>query len=475
MAGIHKTYWFPSQTGSYVTSSGSLRFKLWTDSVPDTNININAHCHNVKPINIPLEVDSGNSKFRFASTKITFKYHTDIETMLSWFDSEDYTDQIFLDIIMDGSLYWRGILNWASIRKSDYYIESGTLKYKNITFGFVDAMAYLWKNNKTLNDASYTDGIIIGTLLDNIFALIGFSGGDVSIDSNLEIDEDCGNSYNLDALKITGLSTATSCIEFLKTFMLDFGCFIYILKGKVYVVLRNGGSTLSIADSNIMKLDKIDNQNVIGYVNVYAAVVVGDGMPVASMDFSVEQGTKNTDKTNLNYDREHTYLKKVYTDGDGSTYQPGDKKPSGGDTDNLIDSEASFLVNEIETGDVLFYNKDGGDNDRSMVRDGITETNVSFYDIGVDVNTALEYWIEMGFGVTIHPRYKVELLIALIGNVYIDFFLTAAHIFKVQLKDISAYDDLSKRFVLDGGYHRARNASIDLLADKISMELVKVT
>jgi len=476
MAGT-VTYYFPSSSGAYVTAAGNVRLKFWYTDTPDEQESINAICLKIDPINIPLEVDSGNNEFRYASTKIKFKYHANIESMLSNFESESDHNSVFMDIILDGSLYWRGILEWQNIRRSDYYIDDGTLKYKYITFDFSDAMAYLWKKNKTLSDASYSDGIVIGTLLDNIFALLGFSSSDIIIDTNIKIDEDCGSSYNLDSLKIREISSNTTCTAFLKEFMLDFACFIYILKGKVYVVARNGGSTLSITNSHIRKLDKCANLNSITYVRVFTNTEVGNIYPFV-INFEKTQGTKNDQKTNFNYDREHVYLKSVYITGSGTVYQPGDKKPSGGDTDNLIDSEAAFLLNaEVQTGDMVFYNDDGiyapvyG-----IVLAGITDTNLPFYNpdnVAVDINA--EYWVEEGYGASPYFRGKAELLVDLVYGIYDDYFLTSPDIFKIKLDGLSTYDDLSKRFILDGNNHRARNARVDIENDKISMELVKVT
>jgi hypothetical protein len=326
-----------------------------------------------------------------------------------------------------------------------------------------------------LSDASYSDGITIQALLENIIALFEFESSDLSIDSNLCINEECGTSYDLSDLKITGLDSDMLLTEFLKDFMVELGAFIYILKGKVYVVRRSGGTTLPVSNSAIMDLQKL-GLNLVGYVNFYIDLISTDGWAAYGGN-AIEKysGIKNQVNAELNYERECTLLKKCFIAGDGDLYPLPVHTPTGGDTDDITDAAAAFLTNLIETGDVLYYNSSVPAKAQSFIMKGITETNLKYYDIGVTVDIGESYWIKNGHFSTPYPRYKGELLLYMAADAYIDFFLTSPDVFNVILKGISTYDDISKRYVFNSLNHRARNAIINFIENTIYMEWMRVS
>lgn len=468
-------YWFPAPTSTYKAKVGDINFMIWYTRDYNSAVYINTDCLDIESLNIPLEVDPSNQSFRYSNMKIKFKYNFVIEAMLADIISQGKQNTTYIDMLINGSLYWRGLLVWENIAKNDYYIDTnGNLLYKSITFDFNDAFYYLSKNNKTLSDASYSDGMTIKALLQNIIALIGFDDPDYLIlDSNLKINEECGTSYNLGHIKIKGLNANTLITEFLHNFMVEFAVFIYILKGNVYVVKRNGGSILVVNNSDVMDLQKsVINQ--IGYVNVYFNLIASDGWPAYGHNpIKKESGTKNLSNTNYNYEIECNYLKKCFTTHNLYRYPGMSQTPTGGGTDYISDTEADFLAASVETGDILNYNSPDLSNIHSFIMKGITKTNLKFYDIGVPVETDLEYYIRTYTAPL--PRFKGELLLYMAADTYIDFFLTSPDVFNIILKGISNYDDLSKRYVFNSLNHRARNAIINFIEDTVYMEWMRVS
>jgi len=469
-------YYFPGNALHYDAKAGEIFFRIWYTFDWDNAISIDTDCLNLESLNIPLEVDPGAKTFRYANMKVTFAYSALIESMLADIIAQGKQESTFIDMYIDGDIYWRGMLIWENIAKYDYYIdESSNLSYKSITLDFNDAFYYLSKNNKTLSDASYSDGITIQALLENIIALFEFESSDLSIDSNLCINEECGTSYDLSDLKITGLDSDMLLTEFLNDFMVELGAFIYILKGKVYVVRRSGGTTLPVSNSAIMDLQKL-GLNLVGYVNFYIDLISTDGWAAYGGN-AIEKysGIKNQVNAELNYERECTLLKKCFIAGDGDLYPLPVHTPTGGDTDDITDAAAAFLTNLIETGDVLYYNNSVPAKAQSFIMKGITETNLKYYDIGVTVDIGESYWIKNGHFSTPYPRYKGELLLYMAADAYIDFFLTSPDVFNVILKGISTYDDISKRYVFNSLNHRARNAIINFIENTIYMEWMRVS
>ncbi|MFA5125346.1 MAG: hypothetical protein WC473_06040 [Patescibacteria group bacterium] len=467
--------YFPSSTGYYETASGQLMIKIWNPGIP-TNLNINAIITNIEPINIPLEIDPGENQFRYANTKITFKYHESIELLLNNIESINAENKTFVDINLNGSLYWRGLVEWSNIRKSDYYIEpvTGNLKYKYITLDVNDAIMYLAKANKTLLDASYTDNVLLVQLLKNILSEAYISSSDVIIDSDniIKIDEECGTSYGIDDLYIKGLNEDTLCTTFLKQFMIEFGCFIYIIKGKVYIVARSGGATLAIANSDILSYDKIENENTIQYINLYFNLIPADGWPASGGDpIQKTFGTKNNLNANCNYEIECNLLKKCFIPGDGSIYPDPPYYPTEVDVNYIIDDIATFLTNLVETGDTLTID----DLVYSFIMKGITETYIPFYSIDLSEMVGAYYYIRRGHNSSLFPRFKGELLVEKIASIYNDYFLNKADPGAITLHDISKYDNLSKRLVLFEKNYRAKNAKVDIVNNKIDMDLIKVS
>ena len=471
-------YCFPSSTGSYKTAAGLVRIKFWYTAAA-ASTDVAANISKMAPLSIPLEVSPGS--FRYSNTKIKFQYHAGIEIMLADIETNSKQNMTFVDILIGGSLYWRGLLDWESITKTDYYILGGSLSYRYIEMKIDDAMTYFWKNGKTLNDASYSEGIIIQTLIYNIFNLIGFSSGDVSIDSNIYISEESGNTYNLGSLKIGGLSSSFEITTFLKAFMVSLGLLIINLKGKMYIIRRIGGTLNSISNIDIIDVKKINDVNLIKYVKIFSTLDVSfiDYAPWSTITDIKVYGNES-EKSSINFIYDATgFLNLIYTTISAGNYPSSDPTNSSGDTNWIQDLSAGidYYAAGIETGDCIkYYDYIGPNTVGSIVENGLLITKVFFRDTAITYPDNALYSIQFGNApVGTAKRFKNHKLIAFVGSIYNEYFLTFSDIFKIKLKNISTYDDLSKRFVFNSLNHRARNASIDIVNDKIIMELVEVT
>lgn len=468
-------YYFPSSTGSYTTASGSIRIKFWYTAAA-ASTDVAASISKIAPLQIPLEVSPGS--FRYSHTKIKFQYNAGIETMLSNIETNSKQNMTFVDILIDGALYWRGLLDWESITRTDYYISGGSFSYHYIAMKIDDAMTYFWKNNKTLSNASYSDGIIIQTLIQNIFVLLGYSSLDVVCDSNIMITENCGNTYDLSDLHITNQGSATLIHIWLIDIMMNFGLFIYNLKGKIYIISRIGGTTLSISNSAIYNLQKNKNINLLDYIKLDLTFIANTKNLLCDYNTVVLQETQGNSsfKTQRNLEIDvSNILGYIYTDASGYgayLYPIPPETVDDGDENSLIDDSQNFITAQIETGDVI--RAETAPNEVNSLIYDIATIHLNFHITGTDVAAGMIYQIEIG-GNDSRKRWKYYLLHKKLIAVLNEYYRSSIYLFKIQLKDISAYDDLSRRLILDGANHRARNANIDFLTDKISMELVKVT
>ena len=259
-----ENFWFPSQTGTYTLPSGdTLRICIYYDRASaDANTDTDAELEKLTPLDIPLEVSSSAQSHRFSSIQFSFINIDNVfETESILLDAKK--NETFCDIYFNGSLYWRGLVEFNQTKKDKWYIDSGSLKYRIIKVKAYDVMSYFWKNAKTLNDASYANAQSIKTVLEGVLGLAGFAAGDLNIDTSIDINELCGTSYDLSTLKCNGFGTSMLCSTFLKSFMMYFGAFIFHLKGKMNIVSRVAGTTVSVGNDNIVKLKNIENKNAI--------------------------------------------------------------------------------------------------------------------------------------------------------------------------------------------------------------------
>ena len=105
-----KAFWFPSQTGSYSVKAGNVRLKIWYDNATDVNIDTNARIKKIGALKIPLEIKPSSNDYRFGSMAIDFENTANVfETQL--IIQESKRDETYLDVYIEGTLFWRGILD----------------------------------------------------------------------------------------------------------------------------------------------------------------------------------------------------------------------------------------------------------------------------------------------------------------------------------------------------------------------------
>ena len=474
-----KAFWFPSQTGSYSVKAGDVRLKIWYDYASDVNTDTNARIKKIGALKIPLEVTPSSNQFRFGSISIDFENTANIfETQSIVVESK--RKETYLDIYIDGSLYWRGVIDFANISRKEYYDDSGSLKYESIVIPWFDALYSLKLNDKTLSDASYSDEMSLETLIKNIAALIGFGSAAVNIDANIKISEACGNDYDISDFYITGQSNSDLAVDFLKKCILYLGCFIYILGGKFNVISRIGGSTQSVTVSEVRSVIKKSNPDYITYVKTSTVFITADKNLATSLDYAsvtetIENGAEDVNESRNVVLADDDFLEYIFTDasGYGADYYPiPDEVVDDGDLTTLKDYDETFLTANIETGDIV--RASAGNDANSIINAVVNEYRLEFYTAAFDC-TGMYYYIAIGNNATDNFRYKFTLLTQKVAAVLNEFYRTSPDIYNVRFCGLSIYGDISKRFIFYGNNHRARNAVIDILTDKISMELVEVT
>ena len=469
-------HYLPSSTGSYTTQSGEIRLKFWYNWGTDTNNNVAAKINKLGKLKIPLEVTPSDQSFRFASMKIKFEYHSDLDSLATAAKTID----VFCDVIKDGNLFWRGLVDPDLIKKTGYYYTSG-LQYKYIEYHLIDAFSYFLKNNVLLSDLSSNGAGQIKTVFQEIAAEIGFSSSDVDIDTGLTITEPGGSVYNFQAttgsLKIIPASSMP-VNTFLKNFMLSLGVFIYNLNGEVKIVRRIGGTLKTISTSDIRKIDKIPNTDNIKFVKLESTLdttfLLGDNI-LDSVTHDEEYGTESAE-TQKNFEVvDDGILNKIYADVAAGEYPSGGATIDTGGTDFIVDSSENFYTGNVETGDVVYYDYAGTQVAGSIIDSRLTTILAKFFDTAITAQTGEAYSIKFGDGISgTVKRWKFELLVKMAAAIYEEYFLTGDDIHKLTLKSIDDYSDISKRFTIFSANHRTKNASIDFATDQINFELLEV-
>lgn len=488
----YRSIYFPSSTTGWQSPVGSIRVKFYYVYSSELSVNDDAPIIKIQPIEIPLEADPSDQTFRFDSMKITFGYS-------SIFDNDAVMryapNATWMDIYIDGSLYWKGLVNFDKMKKYDWFVNtSGTLQWQKVDLEIYGCFAYFWWNNVTLADCGYTLGDTIESTLQNICAEIGISSGDVVIDSNLKIAVDYGSTeYDITDLHVGCIATK-KVSDFLKAFILEFAIFMYFIDGKAYFVFRNGGATLSITNSDIIEVEKGINDNLIEYVYLKSAKLKGDTIfdhpddgdiiPLTSFDAIFYHGTESVDENRNFIIYETSVMDVIYTVATGATHYPTSYSANtaikAGSTDEQIVANGTYIdleTNLIEDGDVIFYNGGYSTNPfetGSMVKEVVNAYTVKFFDTDVEADVDDNFDILRGTD-SDRYRFKHYKLAELAEGVYNDYFLTSKDIIKIKLYDVSAFDDLSSRYVFASGNYRAKKAKIDLIEDSIYLELVKVT
>lgn len=492
-----QNFWFPSQTGSIHTKAGNLRIKIYYDDGGGaSNTDVGADVRKLSPLDIPFEISPSGSSYRLPSMQITFNnpVYDATNNVFEQYSilNGTYDKDTFIKIYLDGSEKWHGIIDFSQIKKDEYYLDGSNLKYRKVVLKCYDALAYFWWHDVDLSDINYSDEDSIKTTIDNILAEIGIATGDIIIDSNLNVNEECGNDYDATTLLFYGLTTTDQCRDFLKEFMLYFCCWIYNYGGKFYVNLRNGGTTKAITtDYLCANTKKIENGNPIEYLKIKADMDWSNvwatpfDASLSPYEHKVEYGDSTVESAKQLIVDATDLLTKIYIDYGAAAEYPaaGTRAPTSSSSTYLEDTGLSsppnnFFDENIESGmKIKFVSATG--NQYSHIEDLASAIRITFTDISQTPQTggANYYHVKRNPGVTGRTDYiyKVHKLIELVSSVYNDFFMTSKDIYRVRLRDISEFDDFTKRFTLFGNNHRAKAIRIYFDKDELTMDLVQVT
>jgi len=479
-----QNYHFPASGSTYTLPDGrTLYIKIYYDTGGGaTNTDTGALIKRISNLKIPLEVASSAQKFRHASMDIEFWNTGGV------FEDEDilnttYPYDTFIDIQINGSLFWRGVIDFTKTKKSKFrYDSAGDLIYDAVKVKCVDALFYFWTHDTDLSDVSYTDdSTLLDTLFENIAAEIGFASGDVSLDANMVISEEIGTTYTWEDLKMNGYVDTTLVRTFLKEAMLGFCVFIFNFNGKFYVILRKLGTTQAIAQADILSIKIKENFNPIDYVKFELVRDWSDIGPIPGgreVTYSQEYGTTPEDD---NKKFEH-----IEADGDllstvfatkTLTADPNSVTLSAATGKIYLETSTDLIAATVESGDRLSYNE-VADIQYSIVKDiadlGGGTNSLDCEAIATDdiVVAAETFSVLQGPG---NRRYKIWMLFELLKDTYDQYFRTSNDVLWLKLKDIATHSDPSKRFVWNSLNHKISSITCDIVKNEVQFDLHQVT
>jgi hypothetical protein len=486
-----QNFWFPSQTGGYNSSAGSLRFNIkYSTGGAATNTDVNVDLQDISDLDLPFEVSSTTQSFRHPSLSLTFA-NTPYNSTNNKFEqysilNATYKTKLLIDVYVDGSIFWKGIVDFEKVKRSDYYLDGSTLKYRTIKIMFLDRLAFFWMNPiYALTDISFADYDLFDDTLEAILALADIADTEFNWSPNVGyVSEANGNTYDHSDMFIVGISTSTLVTDFLKSVMLGFACWMYYYKGKFNIVLRAGGaSSKAVSTDHILQggLEKIENANPIEYVELTCTLDWWEKVPFSlgayeNVDYIKTYGNANVvdakkfviDTTNL-----MDFLCVNYAGATG-VYPGATVYADAGNDTYLQDTSEDYEANDVESGHLLDYYSGAG-NYKAPISDVDADT-VHFPDVDLPVNLAYIYEIKRapgnsGYETYIYKGWKIMEYATYIYNA---FYLTSPDVIRLKLRDISEYINIEYKFTIFGNNHRVRSAKITLKSDVLTVELIQV-
>ena len=475
-----KTFYFPAQSGHYSTKFGNLQFKIYYSNSTDENLDVNVDLMKMGELSIPLLITPASDEFRFSEININFRNNSDLFESNPIFLKEK-EKETFIDIIKDGALFWRGVLNFDAIKKNEWFLDSGSLKYKKIEASFYDALYYFRLNPKDLLDASWVNDISVKSMLENIASLINFNASDVYIDPALNFTEPCGTVYDLNDFLINDWDSSFNknmdVLVFLKQLMLSFAVYIFIHNGKFYVLKRNGGTIYTVNHSSILKIAKEENANPIKYIEFKSTrnwdSIMGTGYGDREDKFSSGDASRDND---YKFIHDSELLKYIRTVGSGSSI-PETEIDNDGSTNMIRAENIDVMTAGIETGDRVVYNKEAGlpGDSASVVTDLDYEKSAAaeysyiyFYPDDPTISGELFYIDALAI------RFKQILIVPVVGNDYKEIYLKSGDHLHLTFKKISDFLDFSRRFSIASKNYKLISCKLNFVNDQIRVVLIEV-
>lgn len=414
------------ETDQYDTKFGTVQVKFKYEHNVSLTQSISALITDIKPIDIPLETSAANQEMRYASTKIIFRKDDSIGTVLDNIKIDEKENETFVEVYVDGSIYWKGLLDFQNVEKKKYYVDdTSNLDYIELTLPVLDAMAYFDRNSVTLSDLGYSteNSEPLKTLIETIFTEIGF--GSPSIDTNLSIEEANGTTYDLSNTDLhyyiedAGILVMT----FLKRFMFDLGYFIYNLNDNYHLISRTGGVTNGVSNSDINDIKKVSNDNIIHYVRIgaeYKLKNVNYHDPSTFFEEEKRGNPSGNDENNFIYSASNVLGNIFTSESAGMLIGTGVYIPTSyvtGDTRGPIhieDTSQDYITTGVETGDLIFFEDSTAPlGYRRSIVTKVEATKIYFHDLNIDTSL-LDYAISRGDE---GDRYKTYLLLDSVADI----------------------------------------------------------
>lgn len=422
----NKYFHFPSSSDSYSMPSGdSIRFKIYYSDTADSNTDSNVDLIDISQLNYPFETDPSDSDMRFADISLKFKNTS------NWFETSgilnaNKKNETFIQIYKNGNIFFDGKLIWDDTKKEEWRKEDSSYVYKSIVLHFCDKIAHL--DQYTLADVSYTDNIVLYTLMQNIASKINLS----LYVGLFSISECCGRTYGFTGqtqqFKIRGLNSSDNVITFLKNLGICFNALVFTQKGNLNFIPRLDMNQITLSDDEMIKIDKPSSVDSFNYIEVKAIKDWLTDTGYFQDDFEHKQsyGIKSlNDAQNFIIDTSGI-LDRIFIDSPTSNIvypSPNDYPTGGGDTSIDYDSGGFWNVNTYaESGMGLNANFNGYVyNLKSILIEAPSDKGISFHNAGT-VNLSQQFNVSRRINDGQPRLYKVNKLVLKCADMYNKYF-----------------------------------------------------
>lgn len=488
-----RTFYFPSSTSTFTVAGNTYRIEIIHTIAGVTNY---THDCGIIPsmdefvLDLTFEVSPQDQTFKFPSIKLKFFNLNNIfESPNPVFDWTNQEFQTYVRILRNGSAFWYGIVNYDSIKYSDWYFSGSTLYYRAVEFEVLDRMAYYWWNKTiTMADVGFSVEDYFYNWIADIFNYIGMTTQ--SIDSNLSITEACGTvydyaEYRADHETTDGSFASLPVYKVLKDIILLFCVYIFNYNGTVYVVRRVGGTIKTVAANNIKLIEKSEEVDTIEYIKLTSEKNYASYSDTSSYVHTKESGSATVqDNKKFIVSDADKFLSHVYVDYDGAGPADYPASPGGEITDSngttgwLAGGFDDFYVNDIEPGHRVIFDKSGGGQGIGIILTVPTSTTLYFIPgIGTPLIGGY-YWIDRTWEPSAPYNdivYKIHSILTKSLADYVEWFTTSHDNLLIELKSVTEYIALHGRFAVMGLNWRISEAKIDFIKDDLSLKLRRVS
>lgn len=477
----NQNYHFPASGQTYTLPDGRTLYIniYYDDGGAAGNTDSDTLLNKLFPLKFDMDMDLSNDELRFNYLDIEFYNIGNV------FEDEDiinstYDEETFIEIEIDGSLWWKGVMDQTKITKRQYRLSSGNLVYDLIKIRFIDVIKYFWDHATDFADFSHANGDSLDTVFQDIGAEVGLAAGEVEVSANFTYTEDSGAVYDSSDFKFHGLATATLVSAFLKDFMLTFACWIFFWNGKLRVIPRGGGAAQALSDDDIVNMKWLWNYQKIKYYKVEAdkdwSGITGGGSATTQTETN-EGGDSGVDAENqFVYDSGEGLADTIYVAGTEHENQYGATMDHATANTAIADANENFITDVIEVGDRVRYTDIFAATAYSIIKTvthtAVPMSTITFYPISENVEDSNDYDI---LEAPASRRHKIYKLMELAGTWYDEYFLTSVNALLVQVRDIATHDDFDKKFTSLSKSWKIKSFECFIVEDEIKFTLIEIT